>query len=88
MGFHTSPEEAGKVFEQVNPKLAVYSHIVLLTKDATIPPPTVAELISRTQKVYKGTLEVGEDLMTITIGDKVAVSRFASHTKKTSEVIR
>ncbi len=82
LGFHTSPEEAGRVFKQVKPKLAVYSHIVLLTTDATIPPPTVAELISRTQKVYDGALEMGEDLLTITIGDKVAVTKFASSSKK------
>jgi ribonuclease Z len=88
LGYHTSPEEAGKVFEQIKPKLAVYSHIVLLTSDTALAPPTIAELKSRTQKVYKGELEVGEDLMTIAIGDKVTVSRFASLTKKAAEVIR
>lgn len=88
LGFHTSPEEAGKVFEQVKPKLAVYSHIVLLSSDPAIPPPTISELKNRTQKVYKGALEVGEDLMTITIGNKITVSRFASQTKKAVEVIR
>lgn len=76
LGFHTSPEEAGKVFEDVKPKLAVYSHFVLLTTDPSTPPPTITELVNRTKKVYKGALEVGEDLMTITIGDKVTISRF------------
>lgn len=76
LGFHTSPEDAGKVFEQVKPKLAVYSHIVLLTSDPSVPPPTVVDLLRRTQKVYKGALQVGEDLLTIEIGDKVNVVKF------------
>jgi ribonuclease Z len=41
LGFHTSPEDAGKTFEQIKPKLAVYSHIVLLTADPSIPAPTI-----------------------------------------------
>lgn len=39
LSFHSSPEDAGKVFEKVKPKLAVYSHIVLLTGDTSIPAP-------------------------------------------------
>lgn len=78
LGFHTSPEDAGKVFEQIKPKLAVYSHIVLLTADPSIPPPTTNDLIQLTQKYYKGTLQVGEDLLSIEIGDKVNVSTYSS----------
>lgn len=75
-GFHTSPEEAGKIFERVKPKLAVYSHVVLLTTDPSISPPTALELTPRTRTTYSGPLEVGEDLMTILIGDSVEVRRF------------
>lgn len=88
LGFHTSPEEAGKVFEQVNPKLAVYSHIVLLTSDPAIPLPTIADLKRRTQSIYKGPLEVGEDLMSIIIGIKITVSKFNSPKSRVPEVIR
>jgi ribonuclease Z len=73
LGFHTSPEDAGNLFNQIKPKLAVYSHIVLLTADPSIPPPTIKEIISRTQKNYKGALEVGEDLLSIEIGDIVKI---------------
>lgn len=61
---HTTPEEAGEIFSRVKPKLAVYSHIV---------PPDVPNIIPHTRKTYSGPLEVGEDRMTIEIGDKVEV---------------
>lgn len=88
LGFHTSPEDAGKVFEQIKPKLAVYSHIVLLTADPSIPPPSINDLIQRTQKVYKGALQVGEDLLRIEIGDKVKVSKYNAIGSKPTEVIK
>jgi ribonuclease Z len=65
-GHHTMPEQAGTIFARVKPKLAVYSHIV---------PPDTTDLIPRTRKTYSGPLEVGEDLMTIEIGEKVTVQR-------------
>jgi ribonuclease Z len=66
---HTTPEEAGKVFERVKPKLAIYSHIIL-------PAASTKDLIDRTRKTYSGDLEVGEDLMTIVIADAVTVQRW------------
>jgi ribonuclease Z len=75
LGFHSSPEDAANVFQQVQPKLAVYSHIVLLTADSAIPPPTTNDLLRRTQKIYKGTVQVGEDLLTIYIGDKIELGK-------------
>jgi ribonuclease Z len=63
---HTNPEEAGTVFARVKPKLAVYSHIV---------PGDTTGLIPLTRKSYAGPLEVGEDLMSIEIGEKVVVHR-------------
>ncbi|MEO6327067.1 MAG: MBL fold metallo-hydrolase, partial [Thermoanaerobaculia bacterium] len=65
---HTTPEDAGRVFARVKPRLAVYAHIV--------PSPTKAQdLIGPTRTTYKGPLVVGEDLMTITIGERVVVGR-------------
>jgi ribonuclease Z len=63
---HTTPEQAGTIFSQVKPKLAVFSHIV---------PFDAPELVAHTRKTYSGPLEVGEDLMSIEIGDKVEVHR-------------
>ena len=86
LGFHTSPEEAGKVFEQTKPKLAVYSHIVLLTAEPSIPPPTMNEVILRTKKTYSGAVEAGEDLLGIEIGDKVIVKK--QQQQKSPEVVK
>ena len=66
VGHHTTAEEAGTIFARVKPKLAVYSHIV---------PPDVPDVIPHTRKTYQGPLEVGEDLMTIEIDDKIQVHR-------------
>ena len=66
---HTTPEEAGEIFTRVKPRLALYSHI--------IPPDAPAkDLITGTRKTYDGPLEVGEDLMTIEVGDEIQVRRF------------
>ena len=68
-GSHTTPEEAGEIFSQVKPKLALYSHI--------IPPDAPPEdLIAGTRKTYSGPLEVGEDLMSIDVGEEISVHRF------------
>jgi ribonuclease Z len=75
LGFHTSPEEAARVFNETNPKLAVYTHIVFLTSDPNLPPPGVKELKERTDSIYKGPLVIGEDLMTIEIGNTVTVKK-------------
>jgi len=75
IGGHTTPEAAGTVFAQVKPKLAVYTHVGLLTTDPEISAPSVQDLIAQTRKTYSGPLEVGEDLMTIEIGNTIAVQR-------------
>jgi len=66
---HTSPEEAGKIFTRVKPRLAVYSHI--------IPPDApVEDFLVGTRKTYTGPLEMGEDLMRIEVGEEIRVNRF------------
>ena len=72
---HTTPEEAGMVFDRVRPRLAVYSHVALLF-DPTIGAPTIEELETRTRTTYSGPLETGEDLMTIEVADDIVVRRF------------
>ena len=75
MAHHTNPQEAGRVFSQAKPKLAVYSHLVLLATDAT-PPITDNDIVAETRKTYDGPLEVGEDLMSFEIGSTVTVRRY------------
>jgi ribonuclease Z len=77
VGHHTTPEDAGRVFDRVKPKLAVYTHIGLLSTDPAISAPTVEDMVSLTRKTYSGPLEVGEDLMSIEVGERITVHRFA-----------
>jgi len=65
---HTTPEQACKVFNEVKPKLAAYSHIVKLYGR------NEKELLTRTKANYSGPVIIGEDLMSFSIGDSVSVS--------------
>ena len=65
----TPPEDAGRIFDRVKPKLVVYNHILVLGD----PPPALQDMVTRTRRSYAGPLEIGEDLMRIEIGDRVDV---------------
>jgi ribonuclease Z len=71
---HTTAPEAGVVFARTRPKLAVYTHVVLLAS-RQVPPASSADLIAATRTTYDGPLEIGEDLMCFDIGETVTVER-------------
>ena len=71
--FHTTPEDAGKVFASGKPRLAVYTHVAIPPLDPSKPPLTTDDIITRTKKYFTGDLAVGEDLMVIEIGEKIEV---------------
>ena len=74
LNHHTSPREAGQVFARAKPKLAAYTHLVLLAgKD--VAAPSLEDLLAETRETYAGPLVVGEDLMCFEIGDEVIVRR-------------
>jgi ribonuclease Z len=75
IGHHTTPREAGRVFAQAKPKLAAYTHIVLIGSER-IPPPTIEDVLAETRQTYSGPLAVGEDLMAFEIGETVTVRRY------------
>jgi ribonuclease Z len=72
LNHHTSPQDAGRVFTQTRPKLAAFTHLVLLASK-TVAAPTVDDLIAATRETYGGPLEIGEDLMSFEIGEEVTV---------------
>jgi ribonuclease Z len=74
LAHHTTPREAGMIFSQTKPKLAAYTHVVLLA-DGRIPASTSNDLIAETRRTYDGPLEVGEDLMQFEIGEHIRVLR-------------
>jgi ribonuclease Z len=72
MGHHITPREAGRVFTQTRPKLAAFTHIVLLGSEK-IAPPSLDDIVSETKQTYSGPFQVGEDLMAFDIGETVTV---------------
>ncbi len=68
LALHVTPEQAAEVFARTKPKLAVYTHVLQ-------PSATEADVIVPTRATYAGRVELGEDLMVITIGDTVEVKR-------------
>jgi ribonuclease Z len=66
---HTQAKEAGRVFAVVRPKLAVFTHLVLVDG---FPADGLAALAHQT---YDGDVMVGEDLMSFDVGDTVQVRR-------------
>jgi ribonuclease Z len=71
---HTTPREAGLVFAAAKPKLAAYTHLVLLASES-VAAPSIQDLIAQTRETYAGPLEVGEDLVSFDIGDTLIVRR-------------
>jgi ribonuclease Z len=83
IGHHTTPAGAAGVFGRVKPRLAVYTHIVLLLPDSTTVPPTIDDVMAATRASYAGPLEAGEDLMSVEVGDQITVRRFGSGKERT-----
>jgi ribonuclease Z len=67
---HTTPEQTAKVFNEVKPKLAVYSHI------AKLYGQTEEDVLKRTKASYSGPIIIGEDLMSFSIGDTISISKW------------
>lgn len=75
LAHHTTPEQASEVFNEVRPRLAVFSHIVILYGR------TMEELLNRTKVKYSGPLVLGEDLMCISIGEQITVKPWEEREK-------
>jgi ribonuclease Z len=69
LAHHTTVEQAAKVFNEVKPKLAVYSHIVKLNGQDE------QEVSRRTKANYSGRFVIGEDLMSFVVADTISVER-------------
>ena len=67
--YHTTPEQAGEVFNKVKPKLAVYTHLALAVSEKE------AKIKERTEKIFDGEVVVGEDLMSIVVGDEIKIQQ-------------
>ena len=63
---HTTPEQAGSLFADAKPKMAVFTHIILFGMSEK-------QLETATRKTYSGPLTVGRDLMTFVVDDDVSI---------------
>jgi ribonuclease Z len=79
-----SPEMAGRILDEVRPRLAVFSHISLYSR-GDIPRADSDELSSRVRAIYAGPFVIGEDLMSFTVGSSSVVSEPYSATKRQQE---
>lgn len=70
---HTTPQQAGEIFCRINPKLAVYSHVI-----GGPIPGYEAEILDGTAETYSGAVEIGYDLTRIEVGDKVKSFRLGN----------
>ncbi len=68
MDHHIEPEDAGRVFAETQPKMAVFTHVVALT-NGQIPPVGADEIMERMRTTYDGPVTMGQDLMRIAIAD-------------------
>jgi ribonuclease Z len=59
---HTTGEQAARIFSNVSPRLAVFSH-----------SPGTAAIVEQTRRAYPGRVLMGEDLMVIDVGEEVTV---------------
>ena len=75
ISYHTTPLEAGKIFSLTNPKLAVFSHIALPEIAAGLRAVNAEEILSLVRKQYSGRVEMGEDLMTIEVGESINIKK-------------
>ena len=74
LAHHTPPEDAAKVFNETNPKLAVFTHMVLISTDMKYSKPTQESIVESTRAAgYTGPLEIARDLMSFEIGETVIV---------------
>ena len=71
---HTSPEEAAAVFARVNPKLAVLTHVSLVAAPER-RQALLEMIVSRIRGAYNGRVVIGEDLMTVVVGDTMVIRR-------------
>jgi ribonuclease Z len=67
---HTTPDQAGQIFAEVKPKLAVYNHLLLFGG------AKAEDLIPMTRQNYSGPLVVGEDLLQINVGESIEARPF------------
>jgi ribonuclease Z len=74
LSIHTAPADVARVFTQVRPRLAVLTHLAIPANPGG-RALTPADVLAETRRGYAGAMELGEDLMRISVTDSVRVRR-------------
>lgn len=64
---HSTPTDAGRIFNSVQPKLAVFNHVI------TFDPADDGHLIAGACSMYDGPVVLGQDLMEIMVGEAIQI---------------
>jgi ribonuclease Z len=64
LSYHTTPEQAAKVFKAVQPKAAIYTHVLLFGIDEQ-------SVLEATRSCFDGDVRMGHDLMKIGVGNTI-----------------
>ncbi len=65
---HTTPPQAAEILRKSEPRLAVFNHV-------SLNGITGEEVLHEIRSTYDGRVEMGEDLMTIEVGEDITVQR-------------
>lgn len=70
---HTSPEQAGRVFELARPRMAAFSYFVEIARLPRFPAVPTEEVELQARQHWDGPLVMGQDLTRFTLADIVQV---------------
>ena len=70
--YHTDPEQLAKVLNEVKPKVAVMTHVILVGVSEQ-------QVKNQIEKQYDGRLYMGEDLMGIEVGSSINLTTYTKN---------
>ncbi len=70
--YHTNPEQLVRVLDEVKPRMAILTHLILVGIEENA-------LMSKIKEDYSGEVYLGEDLMIIDVGNNIKVNSFINH---------
>lgn len=74
LAHQSSPEDCATIFTRTKPKMAAFTHIVLIGA-------TPADIVARAETIYNGPMIVGEDLLRFVITGDVVTERWNAETR-------
>jgi len=64
MAYHTTPEQAASILNQVNPKQAIFTHVLLFVIDEQ-------QVSKKIKNLYRGKFHIANDLLRVGVGKEI-----------------